>query len=158
MLETIAQRLESVLPGPSECTYAAARFVQERSERIAVRQNVVQPLAAGIDMGAMITVMHGGGYGYAATSDLTESGLAAAVGRARAWAAKTAPRAIDYAGIALPHPRGAYRTEVKKRWDEREPRRQDRPSLRLLAPAQRSTRTSSTGKRRSGASSKRRSS
>jgi len=118
MLETIAQRLESVLPEPSECAYAAARLVQERSERIAVRQNVVQPLASDLDVGVMITVLHGGGYGYAATSDLSEAGLSAAVAGARAWAAKTATRSTDYANVALPHPRGTYRTEVKKRWDD----------------------------------------
>jgi predicted Zn-dependent protease len=95
MLETIAQRLESVLPRPSECAYASARFVEERSERITVRQNVVEPLAADLDVGVMITVMHGGGYGYAATSDLSDVGLAAAVERARAWSAKTASRQVD---------------------------------------------------------------
>jgi predicted Zn-dependent protease len=118
MLETITQRLESVLPPSNQCNYAAARLVQERSERIAVRQNVVQPLAVDVDRGVMITVMHGGGYGYAATADLTEAGLALAVERARAWAAKTAPRAIDYNDVALPHARGAYRTAVKRRWDD----------------------------------------
>jgi predicted Zn-dependent protease len=65
----------------------------------------------------MITVMHGGGYGYAATSDVSPSGLRAAVDRARTWAAQTATRAVEYGSIALPHPRGAYRTTVTKRWD-----------------------------------------
>jgi len=106
MLDIIARRLESVLPRASDCVYCAARVVEERSERIAVRQDVVQPVAVDHDMGAMITVMHGGGYGYAATSDLSEAGLRAAVDRARGWAAKTAPRAIDYGSIVMPHPRG----------------------------------------------------
>jgi len=117
MLDIIARRLESVLPRASDCVYCAARVVEERSERIAVRQDVVQPVAVDHDMGAMITIMHGGGYGYAATSDLSEAGLRAAVDRARGWAAKTAPRAIDYGSIVMPHPRGAYRTPVSKRWD-----------------------------------------
>jgi predicted Zn-dependent protease len=117
MLETFSQRFEAVLPKASDCTYCAARFVEERSERIAVRQDVVQPVAVDHDVGVMITVMHGGGYGYAATSDLTESGLRAAVDKARGWAAKTAARAIDYGSLALPHPRGAYRTPVAKPWN-----------------------------------------
>src|SRR5215212_3161043 len=117
MLETIAQRFESVLPRTSDCTYCAARLVEERSERIAVRQDVVQPLGLDHDVGVMITVMHGGGYGYAASSDVSETGLRAAVDRARMWAAKTASRAVDYGAIVLPHPRGAYRTPVAKRWD-----------------------------------------
>jgi predicted Zn-dependent protease len=117
MLETIAQRFESILPKASDCTYCAARLVDERSERIAVRQDVVQPLAVNQDVGVMITVMHAGGYGYAATSDLSEGGLRTAVDRARGWAAKTARRSVDYGALALPHPRGAYRTRVTKPWD-----------------------------------------
>jgi len=117
MLETIAQRFHAVLPKASDCAYCAARLVEERSERIAVRQDVVQPLGVDHDVGVMITVLHGGGYGYAATSDVTEAGLRAAIDRARTWAAKTAPRAVDYGKVALPHPRGAYRTAVEKRWD-----------------------------------------
>src|SRR5262245_58993713 len=117
MLETIAQRFQSVLPKTSECNFCAARLVEERSERIAVRQDVVQPLAVDHDVGVMITVMHGGGFGYAATSDVSEAGLRAAVDRARTWAAKTASRAVGYGAIALPHPRGSYRTPVAKPWD-----------------------------------------
>ncbi|MET0595701.1 MAG: TldD/PmbA family protein [Polyangiaceae bacterium] len=117
MLEALAQRFTSILPKASDCSYCAARFVEERSERVAVRQDVVQPLAIDVDVGAMITVMHDGGYGYAATSDLSESGLRAAVERARSWAARTAPRAISYGDVALPHPQGEYRSPVGKRWD-----------------------------------------
>jgi predicted Zn-dependent protease len=116
MLETIAARFNSVLPKASDCAYCAARIVEERSERMSVRQDVLQPLAIDHDLGVMITVMHGGGYGYAATSDVSEAGLRAAVDRARTWAAKTASRALDYGSIALPHPRGAYRTPVAKHW------------------------------------------
>jgi predicted Zn-dependent protease len=117
MLETIAQRFQSVLPPASECGYCAARLVEERSERISVRQDVVQPLAVEHDVGVMITVLHAGGYGYAATSDVSEAGLRTAIDRARIWAKKTAARAIEYGSLALPHPRGAYRTTEAKRWD-----------------------------------------
>src|SRR5689334_15738155 len=117
MLETIAQRFQSVMPKASDCAYCAARLVEERSERITVRQDVVQPLAVDHDVGVMITVMHGGGYGYAATSDLSETGLRAAIERAQSWAATTASRAVSYGTIALPHPRGSYRTPVAQRWD-----------------------------------------
>jgi predicted Zn-dependent protease len=117
MLEAIAQRFVEILPKASDCSYCAARFVEDHSERIAVRQNVVQPLALDTDVGAMITVMHGGGYGYAATGDLSPSGLRAAVDRARNWAAKAAVRTVDYGKIALPHPRGTYRSLVGKPWE-----------------------------------------
>jgi predicted Zn-dependent protease len=104
------------MPPTSACNYCAARLVEERSERIVVRQDVLEPVASEVDIGAMITVVHGGGYGYAATSDLTESGLRAAVERARGWAESTRPRALDYGHLELPHPRGAYQTHVAKPW------------------------------------------
>src|SRR5215471_7276921 len=116
MLDTVARRLAAVMPPPSTCAYCAARFVEERSERIAVRQNVLEPLAGDLDVGVMFTVMHDGGYGYAATGDLSESGLRAAVEQARRWAARTRRRALDYGAIRLPHPRGEYRTPVTKPW------------------------------------------
>ena len=116
MLEMIARRFEEILPKASDCTYCAARFVEQRSERIAVRQNVVQPLALDTDVGAMITVLHAGSYGYAATNDLSSNGLRTAVERARSWAAKVALRTVDYGKIVLPHPRGAYRSPIAKPW------------------------------------------
>ena len=51
-----------------------------------VRQGVLQPVTTGRDAGAMITVLDKGGMGYAATSDLSKSGLAKAAQQAVAWA------------------------------------------------------------------------
>src|SRR5262245_59427102 len=105
MTDSLSRRLVAALPAPSDCAYCAIRWVEERSERLAVRQDIVQPLQTGLDVGAMVTVLHQGGYGYAATSDLSDSGLRAAVAAARAWAAATAGRAVDYRELSLAHPR-----------------------------------------------------
>jgi predicted Zn-dependent protease len=104
------------MPSPSDCGYCAARFVEERSERITVRQNVVEPVAHDVDAGVMITVMHGGGYGYAATSDVSEPGLRAAVEQARRWADATRARALVERDPSMPHVRGEYRTPIAKPW------------------------------------------
>ena len=75
-----------------------------------VRQDVLQPLSSSVDRGAMVSIMHRGGYGYAATSDLTAAGLKDAIARAQAWAEASAGRSVvDYATVALPHPSGRYR-------------------------------------------------
>ena len=67
-------RLQAAIP--AEADYATVRFSESRSESLVVRGGVVRPPSTGVDAGVMITVWAAGGIGYAATSDLTESGLA----------------------------------------------------------------------------------
>ncbi|RZI40646.1 TldD/PmbA family protein [Herbaspirillum sp. HC18] len=91
--------------------FCSLRFVEETSEQLLVRQDILQPPSTGIDRGAMITVLHGGGYGYAATSDLSAAGLENAIARARQWAERSAGRSVvDYSRIALPRAGGTYST------------------------------------------------
>ena len=85
------------------------RFVDERSESYAVRKNVPMPLSAVTDRGAMATVYADGGYDYAATSDLSPAGLAAALERAAQWARATARYALlDTRTLPMPAPVGEY--------------------------------------------------
>ncbi len=85
------------------------RFVDERGESYAVRKNVPMPLAAITDRGAMASVYADGGYGYAATSDLSPAGLAAALERAAQWARATARFALlDTRTLPMPTPVGEY--------------------------------------------------
>jgi predicted Zn-dependent protease len=62
-------------------------------------------------------VWHGGGSGYAATSDIGEAGIAAAVETARAWAARTAGIGVTDRG-AFGHPVGTYRSPVLRPFDD----------------------------------------
>lgn len=95
--------------------FCSLRFVEESAETLSVRQNIAEPPQASIDRGAMITVINKGGYGYAATSDLSESGLRAAIARANDWARLTAGRGVaDYSAVAMPSPSGQYRTTVQQ--------------------------------------------
>ncbi len=92
-----------------DADFWSLRVSEEVGERYAVRKNVALPLARRTDRGAMATVHHGGGYGYAATGDTSPAGLLAALERAAAWARFTARFALlDPAALPAPAPRGEY--------------------------------------------------
>ena len=115
MLSSLAERFDAARPAVDFCSL---RFVRSRTEEVTVRSGVLQPPALDDDIGAMVTVVDRGGLGYAATSDLSPSGLSEAFRRASEWAHRTASIAIiDHSAVPLPHPRGEYRTPV-----QREPR------------------------------------
>ena len=63
-----------------DADFWSLRIVEERAANYSVRKNVAQPPSFLVDRGAMLTVYADGGCGYAATSDLSRTGLA---GRAR---------------------------------------------------------------------------
>ncbi len=85
------------------------RFVEERSEEFAVRKNVAMPYQAATDRGVMATVYADGGYGYAASGDISPAGLAAVLERAARWARATARHGLlDTRALPKPVPRGEY--------------------------------------------------
>ena len=85
------------------------RFVDERCESFAVRKNVAMPYVAATDRGAMATVYVDGGYGYAATGDMSATGLASALERAAQWARATAKLAlVDTRVLPYAAPRGEF--------------------------------------------------
>ncbi|MEO8137075.1 MAG: TldD/PmbA family protein [Betaproteobacteria bacterium] len=103
MLETIRQRFGQLR---SAAPYWSLRLVDERSRYACVRQDVAEPLSLDRDCGAMITVYDGSGHGYAATADLSVTGLQVALDRAALWAHTTARHSALPADVAMPHPRG----------------------------------------------------
>jgi predicted Zn-dependent protease len=100
------------------CDFCSFRLVEETAERLTVQQDIAEPPATSIDRGVMITVIDKGGLGYAATSDLTESGLRAAANRALNWAHLTASRSVtDYSAIVKAQSKladGHYRSPVSQ--------------------------------------------
>ncbi|HVK53435.1 MAG TPA: TldD/PmbA family protein [Burkholderiales bacterium] len=93
--------------------FFSLRFVSETSEMLTVRQNIAEPPSFAVDRGVMISVIDKGGYGYAATSDLSETGLSQALNRASEWAAASRGRiSVDFNKIDLPAPRGEYQSPV----------------------------------------------
>ncbi len=115
MIDQIESRFREILP---QADYVTLRYVQDRTETIPVRQNVVEPVTRGEDAGAMITVIDGDGMGYAATSDLTTSGLRRAAEQALAWARTTAGRCVaDFSQVPRTSAQADYQTPVTKPWD-----------------------------------------
>ena len=82
-LAETARRFSALAPAAD---YWSIRLVADESEHLEVRQGVAEPCALSLGRGAMVTVVRGGGVGYAATSDLSDAGLAAAARRAADWA------------------------------------------------------------------------
>ena len=102
---------------PIDVDYASIRLWDEQGEELAVRQNELQPLNTMLDTGIMVSIWDGGGLGYAATSDLTDAGIAAAVARARHWAHVTAGAGV-ISHPPLGHSVGEYASPVEVPWDD----------------------------------------
>ncbi len=93
----------------SSAPFWSLRYTEEKSEFLAVRDDVAEPPRLASDRGAMLTAMANGGCGYAATSDLSPAGLQAALDRATSWAnASTKISAVPYDPAKMPAPRGNW--------------------------------------------------
>ena len=98
--------------------FFSLRLVQERTDQVLVRQNILQPVSSNEDIGAMVTVLHDGGTGYAGTSDLTRSGLLEATRRAQDWAKASAEASIaNFSQIQMPNIKANYANPVSQPWD-----------------------------------------
>ena len=71
-LNDVARQFSSNAPAVDFWTL---RLTAETSEAVSVRQGVMQPVYNHVARGALLTVVNGNGYGYAATSDLSSAGL-----------------------------------------------------------------------------------
>ena len=115
MFTSIEKRFRALTPAVDFCSL---RVVRERMESLTVRQDVLQPVGTSEDFGAMVTVLHDGGMGYAATSDLSDAGLKAAIDHATRWAAATSRASVvDFRKVHRPSPTGEYRSPVERPWN-----------------------------------------
>jgi predicted Zn-dependent protease len=111
-------RITEGLPAQaSSADHWSLRLIAEETERLAVRQDVLQPVATQWEHGLMVSLTRGGGTGYAATSDLSRSGLHEAFERAAGWA-RIASRyplgtPTSPADVAAPV---RHRTTVERPW------------------------------------------
>jgi len=95
--------------------YWSARLVSQQSEQLQVRRDVPEAPVRNRDHGAMVSVMQHGAQGYAATSDLSESGLRAAFARASELARVSAGRSVfDHRQVEMPKAHGSYRSPNDK--------------------------------------------
>ena len=114
MLERLEKDFRRVMPPVDFCSL---RFVSSADQVVAVRQDVPQPISQSADTGAMITVIHKGGLGYAATPDLSSGGLKAACEQASYWAGRSAGRCVvDFAKVVMPNPHGEHVGPEKVAW------------------------------------------
>jgi predicted Zn-dependent protease len=111
----------------STADFWSLRIVDERVENHTIRNDVPQPLRLASDRGAMLVAWCGAGAGYAATADLSELGLQAALDIATQRAtASAAVTLIDHSRIARPAESGAYESPAlsqplpdRREWLER---------------------------------------
>ncbi len=103
------QGLTSVAP------FWALRYHEEKRELLAVRQDNLEPPQLSIDRGAMLTAVVDGGYGYCATSDLSQAGLQKALDRATEWAQATRGKSVvKFDPARMPAPKGEYESPFAK--------------------------------------------
>jgi predicted Zn-dependent protease len=93
----------------SSAPFWSLRYHDEARELLAVRQDTVEPPRLSVDRGAMLTAVTEGGFGYCATSDLSQAGLQKALDRASAWALATKGRSVvRFDPARMSAPRGEY--------------------------------------------------
>ncbi len=109
------RRLRSAAP------FWSLRYHEETRENFAIRQGIVEPPRFSIDRGAMLAAVTEGGYGYCATSDLSQDGLQAALDRATAWAEATRARSVArFDARRMPSPKASYRSAVVRENPDRQ--------------------------------------
>src|SRR3546814_18582600 len=86
--------------------FFSLRYVRESGQHLSVRKNIAEPPSLGRDEGAMLTVRVDGVEAYAATNDLSQAGLQAALERAEQQARRLNPHALQLGRAAGREKRG----------------------------------------------------
>jgi len=103
----VLQQRFAALHGSAE--YFSLRYVRQNSQYLSVRKHIAAPPGATLDEGAMLTVRINGVEAYAATADLSQRGLQAALERAEQQARAIAPFALlDLSEHTVPQDRSDY--------------------------------------------------
>lgn len=107
--ETVENAFERLAGNMDHCVL---RLVEKRRIAVCVRRDVPEPIVNEHVLGCMVTVVEGGGAGYAATSDLSEAGLGLAIGDAREHARIAAASPL-FDASRLPVPEGRARVDTR---------------------------------------------
>jgi predicted Zn-dependent protease len=103
---TVSEHVNALRSG---APFWSLRYHEEKRELHAMRQDTLEPPRMSIDRGAMLTAVTEGGYGYCATSDLSQAGLQRALDRATQWAQATkGASVVRFDPARMPAPRGVY--------------------------------------------------
>jgi len=116
MLELLASRFKKIAP---TVDFWSLRIVNDHSQHISVRQDILQPLYNSSGAGVMLTLIIGDGIGYAATSDVSVSGLRNAISKATEVAQYSKSKLVfSVSDMARPTQSGRYSTPVTISWDD----------------------------------------
>ena len=91
MFDSLERAFAEALPPGVSCSLRAERSA---SEVDSVRRGVAGPPRRTTNVGAMVTVEQDGATGYAATTDMSRSGLRRAISEALDWARASAGRMV----------------------------------------------------------------
>ena len=112
-MPTIEQLAPSAAPAGLD--FWSVRHVVESAERLTVRNDVAEAPSRERDAGVMVSVQHGGGLGYAATSDVSERGLRLAFAQAQDLASASARHSVfDFRKSPRPGDQGDYRSATTR--------------------------------------------
>ena len=115
-LNAVAQRFKSIAP---DTDFWMLRLSDQDRETISVRQGILQPVVNQSARGALVTVIIGDGCGYAATSDLSSTGLKAAAHQAGNWAVQSSALGLlKTADYPRPGDKAQYQTPVERQWKD----------------------------------------
>ena len=115
MLERVFQHFQQQLP--SNMAFASLRYVEQYSETLHMRQQVLSPPRTHSTQGVFISLIKNGGSGYAATSDLSASGIRLAIEQALSWAELSSLNSVvDYSQVVRPQVSGRYQSPCTTEW------------------------------------------
>src|SRR5262245_58385524 len=112
------QRVEEWFRHPTpQGDFSSLRFVRERSEVLAVRQHIVQPMETSDDIGARLTMYAGDSMGYVANGEGSLICLQRAAEQARGRALQSAGRSVvDFSKMRTAPPTGTCTTHELIPW------------------------------------------
>ena len=116
MKDDFINQVKPLLPKTDYCSF---RFVSKYTNIISVTRGVVEPVVLSEDDGLMVTIFHNGGFGYGATSNLTQKGILEAVNTAKEWADFSKNRLTYRPDLSkLTNQTGNYFTEEEDNWSK----------------------------------------
>lgn len=103
---------------PTDIDYWSVRYVDEDSQSITVRRDILQPITNNKDCGVMITVYNKGGVGYAASQNFSEQAVKDTFLKAKKWAEISKYWTLfDASKLPQEKSLGSYKTKTTKPWE-----------------------------------------
>ena len=116
MKDDFINLVKPLLPKTDYCSF---RFVSKYTNVISATRGVMEPVIISEDDGLMVTIFHNGGYGYGATSNLTQKGILEAVKSAKEWADFSKNRLTYLPDLSkLKNQTGSYYTDEEDHWSK----------------------------------------